>query len=218
MKKIIINSNNINKDINIEKKIKELQYKLLTYIDLYNIKYTDIYETDEDEDNDKYVYLEKYNNEMNNKINNEMNNKINNKMNNQTNLIQTTDNKINNINSKQNIKYEPHIKYCNILLEKIGNINILYKNYNNVNKKIANYLIFSIRKNHICNLLEHLYYLLDLKGYQFNFINYDYELYNINGVDNMYLIQKKLKGLTINFMKPCVLFIFIRDKLFIHNY
>ena len=53
-------------------------------------------------------------------------------------------NKINNINSKQNIKYEPYIKYCNILLEKIGNINLLYKNYNNVNKKIANYLIFSI--------------------------------------------------------------------------
>jgi hypothetical protein len=139
-------------------------------------------------------------------------------MNNQTNLIQTTDKKINNINSKQNIKYEPHIKYCNILLEKIGNINLLYKNYNNVNKKIANYLIFSIRKNHICNLLEHLYYLLDLKGYQFDFINYDYELYNINGVDNMYLIQKKLKGLTLNFMKSCVIFIFIRDKLFIHNY
>ena len=121
-------------------------------------------------------------------------------------------------NTTINEKYETEIKYCKIYIEKIGNIELLYKNYNNLNKKIANYLIFFIRKNHICNLLDHLYYILDLKGYYFDFINYDYELYKINGVDNMYLIQKKIKGITINFMKPCVLYIFIRDKLFIHNY
>jgi len=208
MNKLIINSNNIDKEINIEIRIKELQYKLLTYIDLYNIKYTDIYENIENDEAD-YIYLEKDNGEINDV-----------EINNENNMIHTIDNKIKNINinTKINQNYEPTIKYDTIFIEKIGNIELLYKNYNNLNKKIANYLLFSIRKTEILNLLEHLYYIIDLKGYYFDFISYDYELYKINGVDDMYLIQKKIKGLAINFMKPCVIYIFIRDKLFIHNY
>jgi len=208
MNKLIINSNNIDKEINIEIRIKELQYKLLTYIDLYNIKYTNIYENIENDEAD-YIYLEKDNGEINDV-----------EINNENNMIHTIDNKIKNINinTKINQNYEPTIKYDTIFIEKIGNIELLYKNYNNLNKKIANYLLFSIRKTEILNLLEHLYYIIDLKGYYFDFISYDYELYKINGVDDMYLIQKKIKGLAINFMKPCVIYIFIRDKLFIHNY
>jgi hypothetical protein len=214
MNKLIINSNNIDKEINIEKKIKELQYKLVTYIDLYNIKYTNIYENDDfdninNSDESEYIYLEKDNDDINNDdINNEVKNNINNDI--KKISIDTY--------SYINDTYESQIKYNTIFIEKIGNIELLYRNYNNLNKKIANYLIFYIRKKYICNLLEHLYYILDLKGFIFDFIIYDYELYKINGVDNMYLIQKKIKGITINFMKPCVLYIFIRDKLFIHNY
>jgi hypothetical protein len=208
MNKLIINSNNIDKEINIEIRIKELQYKLLTYIDLYNIKYTNIYDTIENDESD-YIYLTKDDGEINDV-----------EINNENNMIHTIDNKIKNINinTKINQNYESIIKYDTILIEKIGNIEVLYKNYNNLNKKIANYLLFSIRKTEILNLLEHLYYIIDLKGYYFDFISYDYELYKINGVDDMYLIQKKIKGLAINFMKPCVIYIFIRDKLFIYNY
>ena len=208
MNKLIINSNNIDKEINIEIRIKELQYKLLTYIDLYNIKYTNIYENIENDEAD-YIYLTKDDGEINDV-----------EINNENNMIHTIDNKIKNINinTKINQNYEPIIKYDTIFIEKIGNIELLYKNYNNLNKKIANYLLFSIRKTEILNLLEHLYYIIDSKGYYFDFISYDYELYKINGVDDMYLIQKKIKGLAINFMKPCVIYIFIRDKLFIHNY
>jgi len=208
MNKLIINSNNIDKEINIEIRIKELQYKLLTYIDLYNIKYTNIYDTIENDESD-YIYLAKDDGEINDV-----------EINNENNMIHTIDNKIKNINinTQINKNYEPIVKYDTILIEKIGNIEVLYKNYNNLNKKIANHLLFYIRKTEILNLLEHLYYILYLKGYIFDFINYNYELYKINGVDNMYLIQKKIKGLNINFMKPCVIYIFIRDKLFIHNY
>jgi len=208
MNKLIINSNNIDKEINIEIRIKELQYKLLTYIDLYNIKYTNIYDTIENDESD-YIYLTKDDGEINDV-----------EINNENNMIHTIDNKIKNINinTQINKNYEPIVKYDTILIEKIGNIELLYKNYNNLNKKIANHLLFYIRKNEILNLLERLYYIIDLKGYYFDFISYDYELYKINGVDDMYLIQKKIKGLTINFMKPCVIYIFIRDKLFIHNY
>jgi len=213
MNKLIINSNNIDKEINIELRIKELQYKLLTYIDLYNIKYTNIYYPIENDESD-YIYLAKDDDEINDVEINDV------EINNENNMIHSIDNKIKNINinTKINQNYESIIKYDTILIEKIGNIELLYKNYNNLNKKIANHLLFYIRKNEILNLLEHLYYILYLKGYIFDFINYNYELYKINGVDNMYLIQKKIKGLNINFMKPCVIYIFIRDKLFIHNY
>ena len=42
--------------------------------------------------------------------------------------------------------------------------------------------------------------------------------YNVIEIDNIYIIHKKCKGLVLQFESPCIIYIIIRDKLFIHYY
>ena len=110
------------------------------------------------------------------------------------------------------------IKYNNIKLEKIGNIEIIYRNFHNTNKHIAKQLHYSIYQLNFIILFDKFQYILNEKGYTFNFINYSYNLYNVIGIDNMYIIHTNSKGNFLHFEDPCIIFIFIRDKLFLYNY
>ena len=106
-------------------------------------------------------------------------------------------------------------------LERIGNIEILYKNFTNNNKKISKNLRYSIYKLDILLIIESCNYILHTQGIYFDFINYNYDLYNVNndvGIKNIYIIHKKIKGLIFKFEGPCIIYILIRDKLFIHYY
>lgn len=126
-------------------------------------------------------------------------------------------NETNETNETKMKKLEP-IEYSEIILEKIGNIEKLNRNFNNTYKKLEHKLIYSLCKWKYMDLIEHLYYILRVKGYDFNFIQYDYDLFCIHNLNMIYIIHKKIKGLKINFEKPCSIFIFIRDTLFTYNY
>jgi hypothetical protein len=161
-------------NVYIDQKVKALEMKIMTYIDIYNIKYTKIYE-----DSDDYS---------------------------------------NNNTDKDNNTYNPIIKYTIIKLERIGNIEILYKNFNNKNKIINKRLIYFIHKINILVIIETLQYIMNIKGKYFDFNLYSYELFNVIGVNNINVIQQKNKNLNYNFTGSCIMLIFIRDKLFIHYY
>jgi hypothetical protein len=103
-------------------------------------------------------------------------------------------------------------------LERIGNIEILYKNFNNNNKKISKKLRYTIYKLDILLIIETCQYILNSHYIFFDFINYNYDLYNVIEIDNMYIIHQKLKGLIFKFEGPCIIYILIKDKLFIHYY
>lgn len=124
----------------------------------------------------------------------------------------------NNETNKTKMKQIEPIEYSEIILEKIGNIEKLNRNVNNTHKKLEQKLIYSLCKWKYMELIEHLYYILRLKGYDFNFIQYDYDLFCIHNLNMIYIIHKKIKGSNINFEKPCIIFIFIRDTLFTYNY
>jgi hypothetical protein len=153
-----ISNLNTSVDLFLDYKIKLFEIKLLTYIDIYNIKYT---------------------------------------------------NETINIFENNNIK-----------LERIGNIEIIHKNFNNTNKKIAKQLRYSIYKFKILLILEKCNYILNYKGVSFDFVNFNYELYNVIGIDkdSIYIIHKKKKELIYNFEGPCIIYIFIKDKIFTHHY
>lgn len=104
-----------------------------------------------------------------------------------------------------------------IKLEKIGNIEIIDKNINN-EKKISKHLRYLIHKKNINSIIELLYIILTKNGYDFDFINYNYELYNVIGVNNIYIIDQKFKSLMYKFESCCKIFIFIRGQFFVHYY
>jgi hypothetical protein len=105
-----------------------------------------------------------------------------------------------------------------IKLERIGNIEIITKNFNNTNKKIAKQLRYTIHKLNILLILETCNYILKYKGVCFDFIHFNYELYNVINMNHMYIIHKKRKGLIYKFEGPCIIYILIKDKVFIHYY
>jgi len=152
-------------------KLKALEIKILTYIDIYNLKYTE--------------------NDTNTNTNTDTNN---------TNMITCT----------------------SIKLEKIGNIERLYQNFNNHTKKLNKQLRYSIHKLNILVILDTLQYIINTKNLYFNFNLYSYKLYNVIGLDkdvqDIYVIQKKYKNSNYNFTGSCIMLIFIRDKLFLHYY
>ena len=182
--------------LDTSKNINEFQIKLAIYIDLYNIKMSECYENNENNNND---------NNNDNNDNNDNNNDNN-------------DNNNDNNENKTKMKQFKSIEYSEIILEKIGNIEKLNRNFNNTYKKLEHKLIYSLCKWKYMDLIEHLYYILRLKGYDFNFIQYDYDLFCIHNLNMIYIIHKKIKGSNINFEKPCIIFIFIRDTLFTYNY
>jgi hypothetical protein len=147
---------NSNVDLYLDDKINLFEKKLLTYIDIYNIKY---------------------------------------------------------INETINI-----LENNNLKLERIGNIEIITKNFNNTNKKIAKQLRYSIHKFNILLILEMCNYILKYKGVCYDFVNFNYELYNVININNIYVIHKKRKGLIYKFEGPCIIYILIKDKVFIHYY
>lgn len=161
----------------IDNKLKALEIKIMTYIDIYNIKYTKIYE-----DND----LDGGDEDKN--------------------------------NAEKNGDNKPIIKYTTIKLERIGNVERLYKNFNNKNKIINKHLRYIIHKINILLIIETLQYIMNIKGKYFDFNLYSYELFNVIGVNNINVIQQKNKNLNYNFTGSCIMLIFIRDKLFIHYY
>ena len=109
------------------------------------------------------------------------------------------------------------INQDNIKLEKIGNIEIIDKNIN-TEKKISKHLRYLIHKKNINSIIELLYIILTKNGYDFDFINYNYELYNVIGVNNIYIIDQKFKSLMYKFESCCKIFIFIRGHFFVHYY
>jgi hypothetical protein len=169
-------------NINLNENIKAFENKLTTYIDVYNITYTNNTNTNTNTDktniNDKFYLYDD--------------------------ADEADDATI--------------IHYTTIKLEKIGNLELLYNNFSNINKELAKQLGYSIHQDNFWILFEKLDYILYKKHYIFNFKTYHYELYNVIGVDDMYVIKKNVKGIIKHFEKPCIIFIFIRDRLFIHNY
>ena len=156
-------------------KLKALEIKILTYIDIYNLKYTD--------------------NDTN------------------TNTDTNTDTDTNTSNM---------ITCTSIKLEKIGNIERLYQNFNNHTKKLNKQLRYSIHKINILVILDTLQYIINTKNLYFNFNLYSYKLYNVIGLDkdvqDIYVIQKKNKNYNLDFTGSSIMLIFIRDKLFLHYY
>jgi hypothetical protein len=163
----------------MDKKLKALEIKILTYIDIYNLKYTE------------------------------------NDTNTNTNTDTDTDTDTNTDNTKM-------ITCTSIKLEKIGNIERLYQNFNNHTKKLNKQLRYSIHKINILVILDTLQYIINTKNLYFNFNLYSYKLYNVIGLDkdvkNIYVIQKKNKNSNYNFTGSCIMLIFIRDKMFVHYY
>ena len=149
-------------------KINLFEKKLSTYIDIYNIKYTNISENGE--------------------------------------------------SNESTVSTDKIIKYNNIKLERIGNIETIYKKFYNVNKNLAQKLSYSIHKKNTLIVIDNLKYIINSKGYNFNFISYNYELFKVIDIDNMYVIQQKNKNLIYKFDSSCIMLIFIRDKLYIHYY
>ena len=143
-------------DINLNYKIKVFEIKLLTYIYIYNVKYTQL---------------------------------------NQEQIIQE------------------HIQ-----LERVCNIEIIYINFNNNKKKISKQLRYLIHKKNITEIIDLLYDILNKNGYDFDFINYKYELYNVIGLNNIYVIEEKLKSLIYNLKGNYKIFIFIKGQFFVHHY
>ena len=143
-------------DINLEKKIQNFESKLLTYIHIYNLKYT-----------------------------------------------------------KSN---DTHINDTHIKLERIGNIEIIDKNVNNYKKNISNQLRYLIHKKKINAITKLLYIIVIKNGYDFDFINYNYDLYNVFDISNIYIIEQKLKNLIYKFEGHRKIFIFIRGHFFVHYY
>ena len=68
-------------------------------------------------------------------------------------------NETNETNETKMKKFEP-IEYSEIILEKIGNIEKLNRNFNNTYKKLEHKLIYSLCKWKYTDLIEHLYYIL----------------------------------------------------------
>jgi len=112
----------------------------------------------------------------------------------------------------------PIIKYTSIKLERIGNIERLYQNFNNNTKCLNKDLRYSIHKTNILTIINTLHYIMNKKEKYFDFTLYSYELYNVIGVNSVHIIQKKNKNLNYNFTGSCIMLIFIRDKMFIHYY
>ena len=160
-------------------KLKALENKIVTYIDIYNITYTNIFQDSDDEGNG-------------------------------------------NMNSDTT---NPIINYTTVKLERIGNVERLYKNFTNTKKLLHKQLSYSLHKITILVIINTLHYIMIAKGKPFNFDLYNYELYNVIGVDTIYVIQQKNKNKNLNYnennkytTESCVMLIFIRDKMFIHYY
>ena len=103
-------------------KINLFEKKLSTYIDIYNIKYTNISENGE--------------------------------------------------SNESTVSTDKIIKYNNIKLERIGNIETIYKKFYNVNKNLAQKLSYSIHKKNTLIVIDNLKYIINSKGYNFNFNRY----------------------------------------------
>jgi hypothetical protein len=195
-----MNYNNLNdNNISLKNKIKLFEIKLLSYIDIYNITYTTIYKT----------------NDSGRNSDDESNESSESHESHESNLNQ----------SLQSMNYSI-IQYYNIKLEKIGNIEVIYRNFNNINKHLAKQLLYSIHQLNFTDLFFTLQSILNKKGHYLYFINYTYELFKVIGIssDNMYVIQQKEKSkkgendLELNFEESCRMFIIIRDKLFTYTY
>ena len=95
-----------------------------------------------------------------------MNNNINDTNDTNNTKIKLFENKLSTYIDIYNIKYnnnesnENIIKYNNIKLERIGNFETIYKNFNNDNKKIADKLSYSIHKQNILSV--NFYFLVSL--------------------------------------------------------
>ena len=192
--------------ISLKNKIKVFEIKLLSYIDIYNITYT--YD-DNDDNND------------NRDINESIDSNDESGGNGESNVY-----KLSSLTqSLQSMNYSI-IQYYNIKLEKIGNIEVIYRNFNNINKHLAKQLLYSIHQLNFTDLFFTLQSILNKKGHYLYFINYTYELFKVIGIssDNMYVIQQKEKSkkgendLELNFEESCRMFIIIRDKLFTYTY
>ena len=176
---IYSNCKDFYRQLYIDNKVKAFEIKILTYIDIYNIKYIKI-----NEDSDARDSV-------------------------------ASDSSVARADSDDS---KPIIKYSTIKLERIGNVEILYNNFNNKNKIIAKQLSYSIHKINMLVILDTLHYIMNTKERDFDFNIYNYELYNVIGIDNIYVIQQKNKNLNYNFTGSCIMLIFIRDKMFIHYY
>lgn len=175
------------KTLYIDTKLEALEKKIVTYIDIYNLTYTNIFQDSDDEGNGE-----------------------------------GNGNGDGNGNSDTT---NPIINYTTVKLERIGNVEKLYKNFTNNKKLIHKKLSYSLHKITILVILNTLHYIMISKGKPFNFDLYNYELYNVIGVDTIYVIQQKNKNLNFNYnendkytTESCIMLIFIRDKMFIHYY
>ena len=197
-------------DIYLDNKITKFEEKLSTYIDIYNIKYGQ----EEDQEKD---FLNSANKTAFQKSRTKTAfQKIPDKTEDLENPDKTEDleNPEHTHITDNLIRYEG----LNPKLERIGNIEILYKNFINTNKKIVKHLRYLIYKLDILLIIETCHCILNNKGFVFDFINYNYDLYNVIGCKNIYVIHQKLKYLQLKFEVPCIIYILIRDKLFIHYY
>ena len=112
------------------------------------------------------------------------------------------------------------ITYTNKLkIEKIGNIEVIYKNFSNIKKSIAKKLIYSIYQIHFYTLLYNFEDILNNKGFILDFNTYKYELYTINckdNMNNMYIIYQSIKHIIDKLAYNSIIFIIINEQLFVH--
>ena len=144
-------------------------------------------------------YIEDYNQANNNDENNKLS-IIDNYINSESNIINiyniynSLSNKINyenefkDENNKEFLNYI--FKHCKYLLsydnkkiifdlQRIGNINNIFNNLKNVNKKIFKKLEYKIHRTKILIVLDKFMYLMPTKGFCCDFINYNYIIYDL---------------------------------------
>ena len=179
-------------------KIKNFELKLLTYIHIYNVKYNKLKQDQQSQDQqDQQDQQEQQSQDQ------------------QSQEQQSQDRQEQQSQDQQS--QDQSINQDKIKLEKIGNIEIIDKNIN-TEKKISKHLIYLIHKKNTNSIIELLYIILNKNGYNFDFINYNYELYNVIGINNIYIIDQKFKNLMYKFEGFCKIFIFIRGQFFVHHY
>ena len=148
-------------------------------VDNYDDKYDDNYE--KTNQNDNFKFINNYNNFNYNSIN--------------LNFLQNIPSQI---KKEINIEFTKYIfTYCKFLisydtkkikfnLQRIGNIKNILDNLQNTKKKINKQLEYNIHKKKIFMILDEFLFLMINKGYRYDYINYNYILYELKDNKNTF--------------------------------
>ena len=90
-------------------------------------------------------------------------------------------------------------KYIYVKLEYIGNFKKIYNKAYNFTDKLASRLDYKyIHRSKILKIIDNIYYLMEHNMLEFKFNFFEYDLYSVNNVNELYIIKIKLKNKLLN--------------------